>query len=84
MTCDVSFISLKQIFTKIASENINIDIICLIKPQFEAGKAIADKYKGIILNKKDGLMDPLIPLLLFNCFFCIFIIYNLVIWSFLS
>ena len=52
MTCDVSFISLKQIFTKIALENINIDIICLIKPQFEAGKAIADKYKGIILNKE--------------------------------
>lgn len=52
MTCDVSFISLKQIFTKIASENINIDIICLIKPQFEAGKAIATKYKGIILNKE--------------------------------
>lgn len=50
--CDVSFISLKQIFTKIASENINIDIICLIKPQFEAGKAIATKYKGIILNKE--------------------------------
>lgn len=52
MTCDVSFISLKQIFTKIASENINIDIICLIKPQFEAGKTIATKYKGIILNKE--------------------------------
>ncbi len=52
MTCDVSFISLKQIFTKIASENINIDIICLIKPQFEAGKVIATKYKGIILNKE--------------------------------
>lgn len=50
--CDVSFISLKQIFTKIASENINIDIICLIKPQFEAGKTIATKYKGIILNKE--------------------------------
>lgn len=52
MTCDVSFISLKQIFTKIASEKISIDIICLIKPQFEAGKAIATKYKGIILNKE--------------------------------
>lgn len=52
MTCEVSFISLKQIFTKIASENINIDIICLIKPQFEAGKTIATKYKGIILNKE--------------------------------
>lgn len=52
MTCDVSFISLKQIITKIAQENINIDIICLIKPQFEAGKDIATKYKGIILNKE--------------------------------
>ena len=52
MTCDVSFISIKQIFTKIASENIDIDIICLIKPQFEAGKDIATKYKGIILNKE--------------------------------
>lgn len=52
MTCDVSFISLKQIFTKIKSENIDVDIICLIKPQFEAGKDIATKYKGIILNKE--------------------------------
>lgn len=52
ITCDVSFISLKQIFTKIYQENIKIDAICLIKPQFEAGKEIASKYKGIILNKE--------------------------------
>lgn len=51
ITCDVSFISLKQIFDKIKNENIKIDIVCLIKPQFEAGKEIATKYKGIILNK---------------------------------
>ena len=50
--CDVSFISLKKIIDKIASENVSIDMVCLIKPQFECGKEIADKYKGIILNKQ--------------------------------
>jgi 23S rRNA (cytidine1920-2'-O)/16S rRNA (cytidine1409-2'-O)-methyltransferase len=50
--CDVSFISLKRIIDKIASENVSIDMVCLIKPQFECGKEIADKYKGIILNKQ--------------------------------
>ncbi len=51
VTCDVSFISLKQIIDKIYNENIKIDLVCLIKPQFECGKDIATKYKGIILNK---------------------------------
>ena len=51
IVCDVSFISLKQIIDKIVSENIKIDIICLIKPQFECGREIATKYKGIILNR---------------------------------
>lgn len=51
ITCDVSFISLSKIIEKIYNEKIKIDIICLIKPQFECGKEIADKYKGIILNK---------------------------------
>lgn len=51
IVCDVSFISLKQIIDKIHSEKIKIDMICLIKPQFECGKEIATKYKGIILNK---------------------------------
>ena len=51
IVCDVSFISLKKIIDKISTENIKIDIICLIKPQFECGKEIADKYKGVILNK---------------------------------
>ena len=50
--CDVSFISLKRIIDKITSENVKIDMVCLIKPQFECGKEIADKYKGIILNKQ--------------------------------
>lgn len=44
MTCDVSFISLIKIIEKISKENIKIDMICLIKPQFECGKEVADKY----------------------------------------
>lgn len=52
ITCDVSFISLKKIIDKISKENIKIDMICLIKPQFECGREIATKYKGIILNKE--------------------------------
>lgn len=51
IVCDVSFISLKQIIEKICSEKIKIDVICLIKPQFECGREVATKYKGIILNK---------------------------------
>ena len=52
ITVDVSFISIKHVLNKIFSENIKVDLICLIKPQFECGKEIADKYKGIILNKE--------------------------------
>lgn len=51
IVCDVFFISLKQIIEKICSEKIKIDVICLIKPQFECGREVATKYKGIILNK---------------------------------
>lgn len=52
ITCDVSFISLNKIINKIYNEDILVDMICLIKPQFECGKDIADKYKGVILNKE--------------------------------
>lgn len=48
---DVSFISLETIIEQIQKQNILVDIICLIKPQFECGKKIAAKYNGIILNK---------------------------------
>lgn len=51
IVCDVSFISLKQIIEKVYKEKIRIDLVCLIKPQFECGKDIATKYKGVILNK---------------------------------
>ena len=50
--CDVSFISLKQIINKIFAEKIKAEMICLIKPQFECGKDIAKKFKGVILDKK--------------------------------
>ena len=49
---DVSFISLSKIFEKIFSAQIKCDIMALIKPQFECGKSIADKFKGVILNPK--------------------------------
>ncbi|MEM4260128.1 MAG: TlyA family RNA methyltransferase [Candidatus Woesearchaeota archaeon] len=52
---DVSFISLEKILPSIKniinSQNNRPGIICLVKPQFEVGKKIADKYKGIINNK---------------------------------
>ncbi len=48
---DVSFISVTKLIEKI-SELSNIqEIVCLIKPQFECGKEIADKYRGVIKEK---------------------------------
>ena len=49
-TIDVSFISVTKLVDKINKLNLN-EIICLIKPQFECGAYIANKYKGIPLNK---------------------------------
>ena len=48
---DVSFVSLERIVEKVASTGVFIDMICLIKPQFECGKQIAKKYNGIIKSK---------------------------------
>lgn len=52
ITCDVSFISLKKIIETVYKQNKKIEMVCLIKPQFECGKEIADKYKGVIINKE--------------------------------
>ncbi|MBI2448339.1 TlyA family RNA methyltransferase [Candidatus Microgenomates bacterium] len=56
---DVSFISLKKILPTLKkiinhkSEIINhATIVVLFKPQFEAKKNIADKYKGVITDSK--------------------------------
>ena len=51
VTIDVSFISVTKFLDKINEIN-PIEIILLIKPQFECGKEIADKYKGVPLNKE--------------------------------
>ena len=57
---DVSFISLKHIIDRIALEEDDFELIFLIKPQFECGKEIADKFKGIINDEevhKDVIFD---------------------------
>ncbi len=53
IVCDVSFISLTLISHKIY-ELLNNDGVCvvLIKPQFECGKTIAKKFKGVIKDSK--------------------------------
>lgn len=49
---DVSFISVKKLTSKLKELTNLKEIICLIKPQFECGKEISDKYKGVPLNKE--------------------------------
>lgn len=50
---DLSFISLRHIFPKIIEIfGQNVQIFMLFKPQFECGKEIAKKYKGVVLDKK--------------------------------
>ena len=51
ITIDVSFISVTKLVSYIEKYKSVSEIVCLIKPQFECGKEIADKYKGIILSK---------------------------------
>jgi len=55
VTIDVSFISLKRIFPIVKNwgkRNI-LRVIALIKPQFEVGRKIAAKGKGVIRSDKD-------------------------------
>jgi len=52
ITIDVSFISVTKIVEKISELKNVLEIVCLIKPQFECGKEIADKFRGVILDKK--------------------------------
>jgi 23S rRNA (cytidine1920-2'-O)/16S rRNA (cytidine1409-2'-O)-methyltransferase len=52
---DVSFISLEKILPKvrllITGQKKKSEVICLVKPQFEVGKAVADKFKGVITDQ---------------------------------
>lgn len=52
ITIDVSFISVTKLVEKISRLTNVKEIVCLIKPQFECGKEIADKFKGVIVDKK--------------------------------
>lgn len=46
---DVSFISLTKILDAVAKlVRLDAPIVAMVKPQFEAGKALADKYGGVI------------------------------------
>ncbi len=49
-TIDVSFISVLKLLDKLKTLPNLRDIICLIKPQFECGPVISEKYRGVILN----------------------------------
>ena len=55
VTIDVSFISLSRVFPVIKDWNHEkwMDVIALIKPQFEVGKKIAAAGKGVIHHEKD-------------------------------
>ena len=53
LVCDVSFISLTKVlenFKKLISQK-DFDMICLIKPQFEAGKNLVEKG-GVVKNSQ--------------------------------
>lgn len=49
---DVSFISLKKVLPALKEIDATAIIIALIKPQFEVGKQIADKTKGVIKDQE--------------------------------
>ena len=51
VTIDISFISVTKIIDKIKEINPK-ELVLLIKPQFECGKEVADRYRGIPLNKE--------------------------------
>lgn len=51
--CDVSFISLKKIIPQIRKiADYPTQSVLLIKPQFEVGKEVADKCKGVIKKEE--------------------------------
>ncbi len=53
IVCDVSFISLKHVFTSLKNlQNDELIMVFLIKPQFELDQKIISQTKGIIKNPK--------------------------------
>lgn len=52
VTIDVSFISVLKFLSVLKEVSSIKEVVCLIKPQFECGKKVADQYKGVVLDKK--------------------------------
>ncbi|MDE5651816.1 MAG: TlyA family RNA methyltransferase [Ureaplasma sp.] len=54
IVCDVSFISLKYVFSVLKDfYNSKLELIFLIKPQFELDKKTMSKNKGLVRSEKD-------------------------------
>jgi 23S rRNA (cytidine1920-2'-O)/16S rRNA (cytidine1409-2'-O)-methyltransferase len=49
---DVSFISATKLVDNLARMSNVIDVVCLIKPQFECGKEVAHRFRGVPLDKQ--------------------------------
>lgn len=62
---DVSFVSLEKLAPKLATDFAKVEIVALIKPQFECGLEYARKHKGIV---KDPKMHEKIIKNIENCF----------------
>lgn len=57
IVCDVSFISLKNVFYALKEfYNSELDLIFLIKPQFELDKKTMTKNKGFVKSDKDRMI----------------------------
>lgn len=71
---DVSFISLEKILQKLKCDFLGTDvtIITLIKPQFEVGRQLAKKYKGVIKDKilHQEVVERIVSLFKENGFNC--------------
>ena len=49
---DVSFISAAKLVDNLARISGVADVVCLIKPQFECGKEVAHRFRGVPLDQK--------------------------------
>ena len=49
---DVSFVSLTKLAPKLSTDFEHVEIVALIKPQFECGVEYARKHKGIVKDEK--------------------------------
>jgi len=49
---DVSFVSLKNFAKKLSEDYQTIEVVALIKPQFECGIEYARKHKGVVKDEK--------------------------------